>query len=186
MIIHLNFQDKDSSFSLTPDLHKDSSLPRSPKSVTRSSRALTPHTSSSQRSRSKSQTSTVEDHKTQARDLSRQTSQFGAHTPVTPAYSMSSVSRPLSPESYQGEPTFLTASSSHHVTFTTPTPDQTACSSPVPRPVSISSVHPNFDLAPPPELCKATQTEPLKWSEVFSLVGVVNLLYTYFLSTFLF
>ena len=188
-----NFQhlsEKDSSLSLTSDLHKDVSLPKTPKSTTRSSRALTPMTPS-QRSRSRSHTSAGEDdNKTPTRGSSRQTSVLGSsmqsnqfreireHSPVTPAQSVTSITRPLSPESYQGEPSYLTLTSSlsHQVLVTTATPDQTAPNMPRHRPVSTSSVHPTFDLFPPPELCKTTQTEAMKWSEVFSLVGVVKLL----------
>ena len=142
----------------------------------------------SQRSRSRSQTSAAEENRTPTRASSRQTSvltssmqsyQFRDHSPVTPAQSVSSVTRPLSPESFQGTPSFLTSSLPHHVLVTTATPDQTAPNTPQHRPVSTSSVHPTFDPFPAPELCKATQTELLKCREVFPLVGVVNLLCSY-------
>ena len=179
LIFHFQqLSEKDSSLSLVSDLHKDISLPLTPKSVARSSRVLTPKTPSSRRSRSKSQISSDDTNKPPNGQVSA-TPNYQAsdiHTPVTPAHSVTSVFRPESPESFQGERSFLTSSSSHRVLVTTPTPDQTAPNSPVHRPVSISSVHPTFDLAPPPELCKATQTEPLKWSEVLRLVGVVNML----------
>ena len=203
----MNFQhlsEKDSSLSLTSDLHKDVSLPKTPKTpTTRSSRALTPVTPS-QRSRSRSHTSVGEDdnidNKTPTRGSSRQTSILGAslqsnqfreireHSPITPAQSVTSVVRPLSPESFQGEPSYLTLNSdlSHHVLVTTATPDQTAPNTPRHRPVTTSSINPTFDpdsdsqfdldLFPPPELCKATQTDARRWSQVLSVVGVVKLL----------